>query len=553
MQQCVEHFLAAVWEQLTAVYQQESKRIMDLKEQSKLQAGVFHYLKVAWKKGKSPNGNIFIDVYEPFSWSDSAYRVEAGPYIQEFTKVNQIEELFSALCTKMETLFQSEQYGFRFFDYHFQVVLEFEHDGTMLSYQKKLLHDHKLALVKEQLATFIETKVMAELPIRPSDHDEFFFAQYLVNPHFFHQSASEIEPLICQLEVKHCANKERLDQWVYYYTMAFKHWAEKYFLPYYFEQTGDYIQEWVLKTEDMAQQLEQEKLNFFLYVALKIGQKEPATRLEYLELAKQLGSQQAVDYLQKGSGRFESMRKREMFQGQANDVLQTIDIRVIVEEEAAYREALHYIIQLLQEGFPKGYKLTFKSKVKNYLPVKKLAKSKLHQFFANCLEYPSLFPLVANYAQIAMEEFAWYQDVEPSEKSAMPGTYAVFGLGLYSKAYFPLVEHYMALVDTEHQSVQDAYAEAFQEVHGLAVEVMPVFVAILLGGSESAKPLKGMDIKGLDLLTALVQELEKKEDYQRAFILYRIFGSSKKIAQRLKQEEAPMKNELQKLLQWMDL
>lgn len=52
MQQCVEHFLAAVWEQLTAVYQQESKRIMDLKEQSKLQAGVFHYLKVAWKKGK---------------------------------------------------------------------------------------------------------------------------------------------------------------------------------------------------------------------------------------------------------------------------------------------------------------------------------------------------------------------------------------------------------------------------------------------------------------------------------------------------------------------
>ena len=30
------------------------------------------------------------------------------------------------------------------------------------------------------------------------------------------------------------------------------------------------------------------KLDFFLYVALKIGQKEPATRLEYLELAKRL-------------------------------------------------------------------------------------------------------------------------------------------------------------------------------------------------------------------------------------------------------------------------
>ena len=36
----------------------------------------------------------------------------------------------------------------------------------------------------------------------------------------------------------------------------------------------------------------------------------------------------------------------------------------MVEEENAYREALYYIIQLLQEGFPKGYKLTLKSKAK---------------------------------------------------------------------------------------------------------------------------------------------------------------------------------------------
>ena len=102
MKQCVEHFLAAVWEQLTAVYQQESKRITELKEQSRLQAGILQYLKVAWKKGKSPNGTIFIDVYEPFSWSDSSYKVEAGSYIQEFTDVQHIEELFSALCTKTE-------------------------------------------------------------------------------------------------------------------------------------------------------------------------------------------------------------------------------------------------------------------------------------------------------------------------------------------------------------------------------------------------------------------------------------------------------------------
>ncbi|UZM97968.1 DUF6138 family protein [Lysinibacillus sp. MHQ-1] len=50
------------------------------------------------------------------------------------------------------------------------------------------------------------------------------------------------------------------------------------------------------------------------------------------------------------------------FEGAANDILQTIDIRIKKEEEAAYREALHYIIHLLQEGFPKGYKVMLKNK-----------------------------------------------------------------------------------------------------------------------------------------------------------------------------------------------
>ncbi len=551
LKQCVEHFLADVWEQITSVYQQESKRISALKGQSRLQAGVFNYLKVTWKKGRNHYGTISLDVSEPFSWSDSAYKIEAGPYIQEMTELNHIEELFSALCTKIERMFQSEQYGPRFFDYHFQVVLEFEYDQTMLCYQVELLHERKLALIKQELATFIQSKVMDELPVRPSDNDEFFFARHLVNPHFFHQTAEEIEPFIHRLQEKHRANKERLDQWIYHYTIAFKHWAEEQFLTHYFEQTGDYIKEWVPKTENAVQQLEQEKLNFFLYVALKIGKKEPATRLQYLELAKKLGSQRAADYLQTGSGSFESIRESDVFQGHANDILQTIDLRVMSEEEAAYREALHYIIELLQEGFPKGYQLTLKSRVKNYLPIKKLAKSKLHQFFANCLAYPNLFPLLADYVQVAMEEFAWYQDVEPSEKSAMPGTYAVFGLGLYSNAYFSLVQNYMTLVDTEHQSVQDIYAEVFVEAHGLSEGLMPVFVAILLGANESAKPLKGIEIMEPNLLTALVQELKNKEDYQREFVLYRLFGSQKKLAQHMKQEAPPIKNELEKLLQWM--
>ena len=108
-------------------------------------------------------------------------------------------------------------------------MLEFEHDKTVLHYQKELLNNRKLASTKQVLASFIETKVMAELPVRPSDNDEFFLAKHLVNPHFFHQTAEEVEPLIHRLQEKHRANKERLDKWIYYYTMAFKQWAEEHF------------------------------------------------------------------------------------------------------------------------------------------------------------------------------------------------------------------------------------------------------------------------------------------------------------------------------------
>ncbi len=551
MQPSIEYFLADVWDQLTTVYQQESQRIEGIQHQSRLQAGIFNYLKVTWKKGKSQYGTICIDIYEPFSWSDSAYKVNAGTYIQEIIEHNYAEDLFSALCTKMEQMFQAQPYGPRFFDYHFQVMLESEFGETKWRFQKELLNHQKLALMKQELASFLEKKVMAALPVRPSDNDEFFLAQHLVNPHFFQQTAEEIEPIIRQLQEKHLANKERLEKWNYYFTNAFKQWAEDHFLKGYFQQTSDYSNEWILKNEEIEPYMEKKKLDFFLYVAVKIGYKEPATRLEYLHLAKQLGSQQATEYLQKGSGRFESKRKSDFFEGAANDILQTIDIRIKKEEEAAYREALHYIIHLLQEGFPKGYKMMLKTKVKNFLPLKKLAKSKLHQFFANCLSYPSLFPLLADYAQVAMEEYAWYQDVEPSEKSAMPGTYAILGLGLYSKDYFQLVQSYMTLVDSEHQSVQDSYGEAFIEAHGLSVEFIPVLVAILLGANESAKPLKGIEMMKVDLLKALVQELENKESYEREFVLYQLFGGAKKLAQHIKQETSDRKEELEKLQKWI--
>lgn len=56
MQQSIQYFLADVWDQLTKVYQQESKRLDGIQHQSRLQAGIFNYLKITWKKAKVNTG-----------------------------------------------------------------------------------------------------------------------------------------------------------------------------------------------------------------------------------------------------------------------------------------------------------------------------------------------------------------------------------------------------------------------------------------------------------------------------------------------------------------
>ncbi|KKD54691.1 DUF6138 family protein, partial [Paenibacillus sp. ICGEB2008] len=267
-----------------------------------------------------------------------------------------------------------------------------------------------------------------------------------------------------------------------------------------------------------------------------------------LEIAAQLGSEQAVQWLKSGSGSIPASYTSERVTCQANDILQTLEVQIRSEEEESYREALIYLCDILRKGFTKEYGMKFKSKVKNYLPVPKLAKSALHRFFANALEYPSLLPLLAEYAETVMEEFKWYNDVEPGEKSAMPGTYAVMGLGLKGTEYFSLVNRYMKLVDSEHQSVQDGYATVFAEAHGLTPDTIPVWARILLAGNESAKPLKSAGIESVEQAQALVDVLLQLEDYEQEMLVYRIWGGAKKLKNSLKQAVPEVKELLEPLI-----
>ncbi|ULO07649.1 hypothetical protein H1230_01855 [Paenibacillus sp. 19GGS1-52] len=549
MNQAVEAFLNDVWTEVTSIYAREHQMVDRTKKHSPLQAGIRDFLRVAWRRSNAygEQGNIHIDIDEPFSWSDSSYTIEAGPYIAELTDELLSQEFFPALYELVDNLFRSDDFGPYFFDYQFQVVFEFEGEHSELRLCRRLLHEQKLAGLQKSLEDFIQTKVLSDPPVLPKAEDMFFFAYHLMNPDLMKQQEEVIEPLIRRLSDKLQQNQQRKREWIGHYTSAFDKWAQEHFLPQYFVRPDDYGFDWKLKEESIRHVVDAEEMDFFLYIALQIGFTKPDTRQKYLELAGQLGSMQALQYLKVGSGKFRSTYRGERVEGSNNDVTQTIEIRILAEEEKAYGEALDYIINLLQESFPKGYQLKLKTVQKHFLPLHNLAKSKLHQFFANALSYPALFPKLAEYADLVMEEFAWYRDVVPGEKSVMPGTYAVFGLGLYSESYFPLVCRYMELVDTEHQMVQDSYAQAFIDAHGVKTEHMPILTSILLGGNEEARPVKNITIDRPELAEALIQVLKNKKNHECELVLCRIFGSADKLARAVRQAHPPLKEGLEQL------
>ncbi|KAF4325002.1 hypothetical protein G195_001680 [Phytophthora kernoviae 00238/432] len=160
-------------------------------------------------------------------------------------------------------------------------------------------------------------------------------------------------------------------------------------------------------------------IDLLLYAAVMVLRYEPSYSkpkgLTFLELAKQLGSSCAVRMMTEGSGTYakEDIHvKNELVEFTANDVFSMITINIRKEEAAAYEQAIAFIIRLLKQGFPKSYKIKLKSSVKQYLPIKGLAKSDTHRFFANALAYPELAPFLEEYAREAIEEFEFYEDTE---------------------------------------------------------------------------------------------------------------------------------------------
>lgn len=156
----------------------------------------------------------------------------------------------------------------------------------------------------------------------------------------------------------------------------------------------------------------------------------------------------------------------------ANDAL--AQVRIVIKDERAetYAAALDYLHRLLTTtDFPRSYAIEFRGPTKAYLQMTGLPKKGVNQLFACAATYPALHGAIERYARAAILEFEWYTNID-DEDCAMPGTFAVFALGLADSAHAPLVIDYLNQVDGEHQSMHSHFVEAYIDAHGFTPEAI---------------------------------------------------------------------------------
>ena len=423
-------------------------------------------------------------------------------------------------------------------DYRFRLRAKVPSTEGMLRLDVlEYVHAQKKAQLLDNIHTFIATRLQAGAP--PTDPLEtMFLSRHLLDPHLF--PALDVGWTIARFEQILAINKaapESLAEHRGDVIHAVKNWAEQQFLPRYFDiRRSSYgPDDYALKPGAALDRQGSEQVDLLLYGAVMILRHEPSysksTGVTFIDLAKQLGSSRAARMLKEGSGSLAPDAiglDHPQLACAANDVFATVHIAIREESAGAYGRALAFLVRLLDLGFPKNYQIKLKSGVKQYLAVKGLARSDTHRFFANALAYPELQPQLEQYARVAIEEFEMYADTE-GEKNCMPGTYATFGLGLADPHYFPLVQDYMAVVDEEHQSVQDGFTAAFGAQYGVTAASAPVLVACLRRCTDHLKLKLLPELEDDDKLALLCEAMRGLDDYEVERVTYPVWGKLDKL------------------------
>ncbi len=347
-------------------------------------------------------------------------------------------------------------------------------------------------------------------------------------------------------------------------TFTLTQWVEQRLCaPYFGNRGNDWSPDWQLRDDVDVSHLPESFFEFACYVAvgeLKHGPSYASVSANRIfDWVTKLGSSLPARLKKHGTGQlpkelaaFLGTGEAEGVTAKANDALATIKIAVKHENAASYAAVLGYLTRLLDTtDFPRSYALEFRGPTKQYLPVNKLPRKSVNQLFACAVGYPELWPAIAAYARAAMSEYDWYTNLE-GENCAMPGTFAVFALGIAEAAtggteFTPLVLDYLGEVDGEHQSLHGHFLAGYIEAHGfdetglaylLACagniqglqhrKIYPALVAnersltallTLRGVGEASGP------SGVPALAATLRG-EPSDDYAWRHALYAIWGSA---------------------------
>ena len=390
-------------------------------------------------------------------------------------------ELLPALEEQFTQMFFNPEFYYRF-EYKLTLVFDFlSATGHHARKQVRLEHPERKAELKERLDTYVQ-KVIYEATEKMKEKEVHTFFDKLFDFELTGYSEDKVVEIlnkgITLIDPKWKKTLKEYQWCLLYHT---REWKEKVFMKLYYKGEDD---DYSLKKGITPEKVDAHKLNLFVAQALwHIKYKEYSWDVEDAcedleRAAKELGSKKAAMYLKEGTGILPNELihyKDSEVECDANDVFAEISVKIKQESATAYDKALDFIIALLNADFPASYYIKFSSKApKQFLDIKGIAKSPTHRFFAQALQYEELRPKLVAYAEVAMKEFQWYNDVEEGEKSCMPGSYAVFGLGLIGEEYFPLVTKYFSLLDDEHQMIHKYFVSALIDRYGVNEKSLPL-------------------------------------------------------------------------------
>ena len=444
---------------------------------NELWEGITDYLKIKQRKDKIE----FHNTSEEYSGSPSITIKDFDQLPDDFID----NELLPALEEQLTQMFFNPEFYYRF-EYKLTLVFDFlSATGHHARKQVRLEHPERKAELKERLDTYVQ-KVIYEATEKMKEKELHSFFDKLFDFELTGYSEDKVVEILNKgITLIDPKWEKTLKEYQWNLLYRTREWKEKVFMKLYYKiKGGDWSKKYTLKEGLQAKDIDNAKLNLFVAQALwRIKYKEYSWDVKFAcedleRAAKELGSKKAAMYLKEGTGILPNELihyKDSEVECDANDVFAEISVKIKQESATAYDKALDFIIALLKADFPASYYIKFSSKAsKQFLDIKGIAKSPTHRFFAQALQYEELRPKLVAYAEVAMKEFQWYNDVEEGEKSCMPGSYAVFGLGLIGEEYFALVSQYFSLLDDEHQMIHKYFVSALIDRYGVNEKSLPL-------------------------------------------------------------------------------